>query len=617
MATLATNRLPTLKTIDEIDMSDYDKTPHDIADGLVMGAGGFLGTVYETEIGTQVLKRYNEERQRRLNNYNSALAYDYIVNCIDNERAETVDFIIGSMRDFDSIDSLVKTECRAMFVTAFVERYSVSSYTIADAVNDLDIEDRARAYCRLKKGINPETVWRALLGDSILWVCTDCHEGMGIDDTPNRIDGREGVFCASCAEEYGPCAACNQHIRQEDMTYVDEWIDEFDPTAVDIPLIIMRGYPEAAYYCGGCIESIRTRFMTLQEIQRLQAQRQARIAASERIPIPTTRTRLAKHADQEPGDTVKSLRLWSCEIEHYSTADSKSRQLLDSMPTGFKYSGDGSLTSVGSGKHNGRYYERGIEIQTALFGGKKGEKTIRAFCKKLQAVGSAVDRTCGLHIHIDTADIRKLPNEEQATVVKKIMAFHLLWEPTLLSFLPANRRNNRYCRFLVADYSLEALKRCTLLEEVAEFWYRDNFRSALLRARNRSDQTRYYGVNLHCFFSRDNLEIRHHSGTLNAQKILEWVNLHTRILDYCMQSEVTLSGIEDAAMAVKGLSVSQKIESLCTLLGISADSIEYLQARAAKFNNESIYEGDMSIPDKKQCLKILPTESNEVDICVA
>ena len=332
---------------------------------------------------------------------------------------------------------------------------------------------------------------------------------------------------------------------------------------------------------------------------------------------PVFRPKIKKYSCKKAGDTIKSQRLWSCEIEHYTYyRTNPTATLYSKLPKGFTISNDGSLDSQED--RRGQRLNQGKEIQTCLFGGSRGENKIRDFLKRMREIKSYVDASCGLHIHIDATDIRQLPDIAQTNVLRKIIAFHILYEDVISFFLPANRRANRFARQLNQYFNYHDLKDCHSIEQFIEFWYKDNPDNVMTRLHRRYDSVRYYGINLHCYFSQNNIEVRHHSGTLNAQKVLEWVNLHTAIIDYCKDDTSTLAKIESDAIALHSQYLSDRaglIRDMCKILGLSEDSVEYFQSRAKKFEkDDGLYEGDMSIPDSKKGLTNLNENEN---LCVA
>jgi len=123
----------------------------------------------------------------------------------------------------------------------------------------------------------------------------------------------------------------------------------------------------------------------------------------------------------------------------------------------------------------------GVEI-TILFNSKYGFDQLNKLCKALQTYGCYINKTCGLHVHMDARHLT-------ARKVTKIGASigHAL--PILKWLVPESRRTNTYCKLVVSSI--------------------------------RGD--RYSAVNLTAFRKYKTIEIRLHQGSLNSKKIRNWI----------------------------------------------------------------------------------------------
>lgn len=105
-----------------------------------------------------------------------------------------------------------------------------------------------------------------------------------------------------------------------------------------------------------------------------------------------------------------------------------------------------------------------------------------AFCSRMQKAGAIVNRTCGLHVHLDTRDTDRSKAQKRARRLKAAL-------PLLLSLVPQSRRENTFCKPSLS--------------------YND----------------RYNAINGTTIGSKGTIEIRLHSGSLDADKIVMWVRL--------------------------------------------------------------------------------------------
>lgn len=164
-----------------------------------------------------------------------------------------------------------------------------------------------------------------------------------------------------------------------------------------------------------------------------------------------------------------------------------------------------------------------------------------------------------------------------------VLAAYLLFEDVILSFLPETRRGGGYAKTMRAHFALSRI----LDQKNADFeriWYgEDDVRSIETRKKEKYDNTRYFGVNFHSLFFRGTIEVRHHTGTLNPRKILEWINLNAKIID-------TFSGEKGNQKLIKAVEVfkmptlDEKTALLFSTLNLRKESEEYFLRRQRLFS---------------------------------
>lgn len=175
--------------------------------------------------------------------------------------------------------------------------------------------------------------------------------------------------------------------------------------------------------------------------------------------------------------------------------------------------------------------EPGHELRV-IAGSKQYREIIERVCKVLvEDNGATVNSTCGLHVHLDmrNRDVNK--------------AYHNLFtcQDLLYSMVPAARRRSSYCR------------------PNTERKFSD------------ADATRYLGINCQAYNEHKTLEVRLHSGTVNAEKISNWVELLQAIVD-C------------PVMLTKSHLISWN--KFQRALNLRPDLIKYIQKRIEKFASE-------------------------------
>lgn len=169
-------------------------------------------------------------------------------------------------------------------------------------------------------------------------------------------------------------------------------------------------------------------------------------------------------------DTFKYDRAVGVEIECFGEVSRKA--LVDALPLWAGVTGDGSISPSEGQAHEVRVLLVRRELEPRLF----------RLCKRLEALGLKVNRSCGLHVHLDQRGQTEAQVEKRARIMDA-------WLSALQELVPASRRENSYCRF------------------------------------GTSWKDRYRAVNLCAFSAHKTLEVRLHSGTTDYTKILAWVRL--------------------------------------------------------------------------------------------
>lgn len=138
------------------------------------------------------------------------------------------------------------------------------------------------------------------------------------------------------------------------------------------------------------------------------------------------------------------------------------------------------------------------ELVSPILQGEDGFRQLETVCTVLNAIpGCTVNRTCGLHVHLDCRDMT-------APEIAKVWERYATYEDQIDLVMPQSRRGQaRWCR------------------SVKE--YKDQMK----RYDNKRDQAhsmnRYHKVNLTNIASRGAMEFRQHSGTTEYRKIANWV----------------------------------------------------------------------------------------------
>lgn len=146
--------------------------------------------------------------------------------------------------------------------------------------------------------------------------------------------------------------------------------------------------------------------------------------------------------------------------------------------------------------------DNSFELVSPPLKGKEGMVQIRRVCQVLYELGAQVNKSCGLHIHHDVRDLN-LDN------FRNLFTLYARFEATIDGFFSPYRRgnHNKYCLSL-QNLPLTAIRNARTLEEL----------QVLI-------PTRYYKVNIYSFWRQGTLEFRHASGTIDPEKIINWIIL--------------------------------------------------------------------------------------------
>lgn len=155
----------------------------------------------------------------------------------------------------------------------------------------------------------------------------------------------------------------------------------------------------------------------------------------------------------------------------------------------------------------------GYELVSPVLKGRDGLNQLAKACEALKEAGAKVNRKCGLHVHHDV-------NDYDPKQIANIFAIYIKLENTIDTLVPQSRRgnNNRYCNSLFRGTDqqsvLDKLREVDTIRDIANIWH-----------------TRYLKINFHSYVKYGTLEFRQHSGTIEFEKIYNWVLLTQQMVD--------------------------------------------------------------------------------------
>lgn len=161
----------------------------------------------------------------------------------------------------------------------------------------------------------------------------------------------------------------------------------------------------------------------------------------------------------------------------------------------------------------------GFEVVSPVLQGDDGLAQLKKVCEALKETNTRINRSCGLHCHIGASDI-----SERSSLWKHLFRNYARLEETIDSFMPVSRRarNNQYCQSMrVADFE-------TRLESASTLRQIEN---AITR------QSRYFKLNSQSYWRHKTIEFRQHSGTIEFDKISNWVLFCARFVEYARKGK--------------------------------------------------------------------------------
>jgi hypothetical protein len=240
---------------------------------------------------------------------------------------------------------------------------------------------------------------------------------------------------------------------------------------------------------------------------------------------------------------------------HEDTFSKVKRDLMDMKVRNITVKGDSSIDP-----QDNNYV--GIEI-TVLFL-RDNPANLKQVCEYLNKIGAKVNKSCGLHVHLDCRDL-KVNGEWYSrgiTTRAKRLGNAL---PVMLQMVPKSRRNNtRYCA---------------------------------PRVGSRRD-SRYVAINTTAIDRFGTIEIRLHSGTTSFTKIMNWVETMYRVSRSSRMSKAEVTSPAE----------------LYAKAGLTDDLLTYIVGRISHFSGNSSGEEMRDADDTDQPAPVVAETPAQVEM---
>ena len=155
-----------------------------------------------------------------------------------------------------------------------------------------------------------------------------------------------------------------------------------------------------------------------------------------------------------------------------------------------------------------------FELVSPILHGEQGLEELEKVCWVLDLCNAKVNDSCGLHVHMDAAEF-------DLQTWKNLIITYKRLENVIDHFMPRSRRNNSYCRTLVA-ISEASINRASNI--------------SALRAAFEHD--RYRKVNLEAYARHRTVEFRQHGGSTNFTKMSTWIHFLSKMITFAKQGKV-------------------------------------------------------------------------------
>lgn len=207
-----------------------------------------------------------------------------------------------------------------------------------------------------------------------------------------------------------------------------------------------------------------------------------------------------------------------------------------------------------------------FELVTPKLFGANGFGQIARALKVVNELGGKVNKSCGLHVHLDAWNYTLDDARRILRVWKKIE------QPLLWKLVPPSRRNGQPCKAVDDDL----IAKVDAMRSVAELYPQEPSRP------QRGGISRYYSLNLSAYGRHGSIEIRLHSGSLNSEKVLSWVAFLLLLANAVRQglTEDQLDGTWENLFEKIGMSADGAMHTI-------VKAKEYLLRRVAELAQES------------------------------
>ena len=364
--------------------------------------------------------------------------------------------------------------------------------------------------------------------------CAECD----VDITGNSEHDHDLEVCCDCIEEkYDSCQHCDQLFPKSDLIEVDNeptcenCFSEFYEECYDCAEIVTQ---DESYYSESsaeafCMDCYYERYTRCESCDYEMNSDYVNYSESDGCSYCDDCYEDDTDVDLDSYGTVRIHRSNSFESNKFSRAVGVEIEACnnynDEMERSVVYENNFELKNNWRAIHDGSIHpsgdDGGIGREFVTRGGMSGDElylSINNITDILTKNGWYVNKSCGLHVHIDARDLN-------ARQLAYILMVAKLCEPVIYKMMPPSRDTSRWAKRI--PMSIRQISRIQDEEDFIDIWYRSHGTNPSMEKYN---DARYCGFNMHSRIIHGSIEFRHHSGTLNPSKIINWIEICQSII---------------------------------------------------------------------------------------
>jgi len=226
-------------------------------------------------------------------------------------------------------------------------------------------------------------------------------------------------------------------------------------------------------------------------------------------------------------------------------------------------------------------------VSPILSGENNGFIILNTVLEVLNDLGCTVNASCGLHVHHDVRPtIREAQKKDAQAFIEKTIKFVAKFEHCIYKLIAPSRLSRQFSTPVRKTYYVDGAPMYSLMNGGTEKNEKVKKQVKACVGGERMSRTQYSrtcGLNMYHVFTRGSIEFRYHQGSLNYEKISNWIVV-TQMMLNAVESKRTvhLSYVDGGR---KGMGKFRKALGLDkTSCGHGQEANEWMKKTFTKFN---------------------------------